>query len=639
MRAGDTLIAIAKVFNCQLAELIIKTDLLTQTGLLAPQSTLFVPLVRRQSQASDSFRSISSQPVYASGFDAATLATFNAGLGILQNGAKVEFSKKGSGIGSPYIVQPRDCLGDIANYFGVSLLELISDNSENGVLARTDLIAPATILFTPPFICQAQAADQLQTIANRYATIVDVIAEQSFNGEVSDLFSTTNAEGQPAPYLDVPHLAQFRAGELIAECQRSFALQHLSSMASRYYLHGLRLPTQHIQPLQKGMWVKSFGDKLTLPEYAGLYALTGQQFPLPSAFEGKDFTITFDNSAGPEWLQFDDRDNKTVNRLQIEIAPGSDEAKRINTLTNYARMNRLDIHVDRLGVGRIAESELTSYPFTSSLIWQSTSSVTLPYASPNNEVPSLRLWRIPEAMRGLSEAPMAQTGSATLSRAVNPQFKLQIARYDEATGSTQKSDVANYGWATAIDFTIKKIIKAPASPATASTYEVVGAGGSDILLLERMVAQIGKNEAYFSQIVMGYAHEQTSNASSGVQTDPSAGVTLGIAQVNLSTDTRPTGVFATRMAASRDFSSNLLNTPSQFITLLWEASITRSGGFYLYYYSASDGRGLPDKIFNDKNEATFDSHRIVFKTSVVKRAKYISQLYERRGYRRKDGHR
>ena len=47
---------------------------------------------------------------------------------------------------------------------------------------------------------------------------------------------------------------------------------------------------------------------------------------------------------------------------------------------------------------------------------------------------------------------------------------------------------------------------------------------------------------------------------------------------------------------------NLLNKPSQIVRLLWEACITRSGGFYLYYNDGKEG-GLPDTIFNDKNEA------------------------------------
>ena len=30
---------------------------------------------------------------------------------------------------------------------------------------------------------------------------------------------------------------------------------------------------------------------------------------------------------------------------------------------------------------------------------------------------------------------------------------------------------------------------------------------------------------------------------------------------------------------------------------MWEASVTRSGGFYLNYVDAASGRGLPDEVF------------------------------------------
>jgi len=47
----------------------------------------------------------------------------------------------------------------------------------------------------------------------------------------------------------------------------------------------------------------------------------------------------------------------------------------------------------------------------------------------------------------------------------------------------------------------------------------------------------------------------------------------------------------------------LLNRTSDFVRLLWEASITGAGGFYLYYFDAGGGAGLPARIFNDRGEA------------------------------------
>ena len=74
----------------------------------------------------------------------------------------------------------------------------------------------------------------------------------------------------------------------------------------------------------------------------------------------------------------------------------------------------------------------------------------------------------------------------------------------------------------------------------------------------------------------------------------------------MSTVTRPPGG---RLAIEADtlaqtaIGPTLLNKPTELIRLLWEASITRSGGFFLYYFDGATASGLPDRIFNDKGEA------------------------------------
>ncbi len=47
----------------------------------------------------------------------------------------------------------------------------------------------------------------------------------------------------------------------------------------------------------------------------------------------------------------------------------------------------------------------------------------------------------------------------------------------------------------------------------------------------------------------------------------------------------------------------LLNRPAELTRLLWEASITRNGGFFLYYFDTVAGGGLPDRVFNDRGQA------------------------------------
>lgn len=121
---------------------------------------------------------------------------------------------------------------------------------------------------------------------------------------------------------------------------------------------------------------------------------------------------------------------------------------------------------------------------------------------------------------------------------------------------------------------------------------MVGAGGTSIVLLERLLSQLQANDAAYYGLLVGYPPDGSSGAGQGVQTDAAANVTLGIAQVNLSTETRPPAGLAMAAMLEKALEQpelTLLNPPSEFVRLLWEASITRSSGFFLYYYDRASG--------------------------------------------------
>lgn len=544
-----------------------------------------------QALASDTFNSIAALAVYGGGFTATQVAAQPdnaANRNLLQPGAKITYPAK-----ADYIVQPLDSLESIAEQFGVSLSELVSNSN---VLSLAGLLAPVALLQIPPFNYQTQSGATLQAITARFAVALQNLAGDATdsmscvaNGDIPDLFDAASN-----PNLDVPHLAQFQVKELIAEAQRSLAIQHLSGMASRYYLHGLRLPTNGITPEQKGMWVKDDGGTLKLPPHAGLYALTGQQFPLPDIQGTANFQIIMDRSNGPDWLLFQ-KSGQPANQLTIEIAPGSTDATRIQKVTAYARANRLATGLSMLGAEPMYESDLASYSFTTMLVWQSAALVPLPYGTSTGSVPALRLWKLPDILVNLPDPA---------TRAINPRFSIQVGRYDQATGGMIKAPIGYYGWASIIPFTVKRVPPIVSSPTTENTYEIIGAGGNDIVLMERMLEQVQGDDSFFDQIILGYQPNQAGDSSQGVQTDPVDSVTLGIEQVNLSTETRPPTVAKPALAAGEESTGlGLLNGKSAFIRLLWEASITRNGGFYLYYYNAAAEAGLADRVFNDKGEA------------------------------------
>lgn len=544
-----------------------------------------------QAQSTDTFQTIAAMPVYGNAFTAAQLASQPenaANRNLLQPGATIKYNGK-----PDYIVQPLDSLDIVASNLEVSLTDLLNNSN---VLSAPKLIIPVALFVIPPLGYSTQSGDTLQSVAARFAVSIEDLAggESGMeacqaNGDIRDLFSSATDRN-----LDIPHLPQFKVSELIAEAQRSGAVSQLSGMTSRYYLHGLRLPTDGITPRHTGMWVRNNGGVLSLPPKAGLYALTGQQFPLPILETGSNFSITFDRAAGPDWLLFNNN-GTPANQLTIQVVPGSVDALRIQKVAEYARTNILSTGLHMLGAEKMYESQLASYPFTSVIQWQSSDNVRLPYGTPPNAVQSLRLWRLPDSLTNLPDPN---------TRAINPRLGLMVGRYDEATGATVNTPVSYYGWASIINFTVKTIPPVEGSPSTATMYEIVGGAGSDIALMERLLQEVGGNDSFFDQLILGYAPNQAGDVTQGIQTDPVGRVTMGIQQVNLSTETRPPTTLAAALKEGELEKSRLLNKPAEFIRLLWEASITRSGGFYLYYYNGASESGLPDRIFNDKGETT-----------------------------------
>ena len=68
------------------------------------------------------------------------------------------------------------------------------------------------------------------------------------------------------------------------------------------------------------------------------------------------------------------------------------------------------------------------------VVVQSATAVDLPYSDkPNGGIPSLRIWRMPDAMVNLARA-IDTEGSNPVAKL--PRFSINIARYDEATGAT-----------------------------------------------------------------------------------------------------------------------------------------------------------------------------------------------------------
>jgi hypothetical protein len=573
---GGTLLAAAKALGLGLGELLSAAGLLDQTRLPAAGAKLLVPAVTRQALAGDTFASVAGG---FPGVDAQALATANAGRGVLRAGATITYRTR------THVVRPGDCLGDVANAVGCSFPDLWNSGAVDGTALQDakNLLAPLAVLAIPQFTVGPGQGDTLQAIAARFGTTLAVLGHHPANAAV------TFASGQTAT-LALPHLTQLRLGTLMDEARRARAFQHLSGMASRYQLHGLRLTTSGIiTPKARGMWVTGSDGDLKLPDAAGLHALTGQQVAVPAKDPDQAVLKVSRPATGMDWLTFDGGQTS----VDLPLAQGK-RATAVTKITAWTKANALDVPGLQLGPAPVSRSAPARYPLTNQAVWQAMAPVTLPYGSGTPADPgALRVCTLPDALLTLPD-PVRLPGG--------PRMRMGLARYDEATGATSDTPMTEYAWASVIRFGVTRLPEDPVGKASSATYQITGASGADLLLLERLADRARQDSAYH-QVVVGYPPSATGAAADGLQTGDPAGVTTGIAQVDLSTTTRPGGMRALAAAERPAAGAGLLNGPAELVRLLWEASITRNGGFFLYYYDTTTGGGLPDRIFDDRGQA------------------------------------
>lgn len=594
----ESLLDIATHFKVSLNQLLRQTKLSDLRVYLLPPASLDIPLFAGYNlQEGDSFDDI-AKIVYQDAFTGEQLAQQNQYYPVLKVGAKLQISNT-----IQYEIAEGDTLSLIAVAHGLSLNDLfkvkVAGDGEPVVKSKTILNFRETLRVLP-FDYITQEGDTLQAVAARFDITMQLLSETPENGQISGLFKSDQ-------FLNIPHLGQFNVAEILKDIQRTDGLKHLSGMASRYYLHGLRLPTDGIQPLQRGMWVRQAGTTLTLPQEAGLYALTGQQFPLPPLRKDKPLTISFQLQAiveagapvrGGRWARFESSESPLQWQMVLDLnADGGaswHDAQRVMALQQFAAESNLDLELQHLGMEKPYKTIPTSYSLASPASWNFASEIPLPYGNKPEGVTSLKLWRLPEALLNVPDRS---------KHAVDPVFKMMLGQYDEASGEMNEREIGYYGWSTAIEFTVKKLSETGTSATAKTTYEILGTGTKEIVLLERLFKQPNRDtEVQFQQFILAFAADGNKQ---GIQTDIQGDTTMGIAKVNLSTDTKPPE--AADFFRSRDLTTTrkatLLNKEFDFLQLLWEASITRAGGFFLYYYNKDTKEGLPDRLFNDKGEA------------------------------------
>ena len=435
--------------------------------------------------------------------------------------------------------------GDTIDGLAVTLLAQGTDPIAAGLVDVE--LAPQAVLHAP-LSYPVAAGDTFAKVAARFdLTLADVAAAAApatglFAPDKDIVVSDVESAGVDA-------LVGGLLGDAVTNQDSEW--NRASAMVSRFMLSGLRLPN----PGDGALAAAAFADVGTSP----MYVLTGQQYAAPSS--PSDYTITLANQAGASWLTLGGSSSVTFGLSAGQQALLADMATPVEPDTDApARLALYQMVPPRIALPQHVAWQAAARP-TGCL-----GDVT---AAGN---PSI--WPFPDAL--ITELA---GGGAQL-------YEVVTARHHDPAQPVTADQVGCSAWATIVDFEISAPQADGPSPAIANAFVVEGSDDTGAALLQALYAALPDTGG--AQIFLLRSPDPTSANPSGLASDVLDPAATCLIKTNLSTLTHSGGLQLEALAASdpTDVYAASLSSPRDFVALLWEASITRSGGFYLDYAGA-----------------------------------------------------
>lgn len=576
------------------------------SSVIATGTSLQVPAALDDSSRSHALtyvtRAGDALPLVAAYFDvlqngAAALQPIETALQTLNPGVVWHNLPAGSSIkvpAQPYTVASGDSFASIAARFLIAATDLAygANASSTALLSPLAVLALPDVTYTTAIPDQTTPADTLAGVAARFnRTVTDLATDVS---GVSGIF-------QYPVSLTIPEVPSYPIAALV----RAVVLGHSNEVAmatSRFLASGLRLPTP---------------DAMTT--LSGLYVLTGQQTPCPPV----PATFTF-SSAAP-WIDFTQSvvvtEHDDLGALRARH-PGLDAlnptlgslALRPGLVLHTASAPSLDIAItqallDTYQPSRtftprvlsgpapldIRQRTAVSYRLETSLHWQTPQAIPFAGADPRPGEPQVApapptgepsIWLLTDQL----QARAAALGWGTTA------FALFTAAGDPANRPSS-SPVTRYDWATLVHLSVRQAAAAQGSGPPANTYGIAGSdadGKARLLALLDYLTTSGNTDT--AQLFVLYEPDAAANNPRGLASAVINPAATFVLRTNLSTlTTSGPHVAATGVPRPALYAAPITE-PTNFVQLLWEASVTASGGYLLHYADAS-GNGLPASLF------------------------------------------
>lgn len=572
--AGDTLQDAATYFAVPVATLVTAPEVADLPTLLLEGAWMILAGTNYQVQSGDTIAKAAA--VY--GVNATDWVLQNQVVaGLLRPGTVVKFGTRSEPVKST------DNFKTLAVALDTTIDLLAADPTMHN---QPDLLVALTLTMVPPFRHAPQAGDSLQSIANRYSLTPETLANNFVNVQITDIFD----RGQDNEKLELPPLEYLELSRIADQMLAVGNFTSLAGMTSRYALHGLRLPVNSDITFPKG---PPCGADST----CAVYKMTGQQWSLPKTFSG-DYIFYIEKPASLDWIQF----NGAVGNSLKVTADTTSAIPLIQDVLNYAVTNGVQPKVVSLDIMAFSSNDAATYNFKSQMQWQAATPPVLPYGTAGSQAnPVLNIWNFPSSLQSVLE----------LQKKLAPAYSVQIGRSQNGNSSMEIRNAGYYGWATMVPVQIKKLANTGSEEAaTLYNYELLGTAEESIGYLEYLLTYLRPTNDFVDQIQILFPPNATTDTPEGVQSDGLQNIVSFITQSNLSTDTRPPGLTTststttTAAEVERTVPRGILNETYDFVRLLWQASITRNGGYSLYYENVTAGTGFKDSIFNEDDIAT-----------------------------------